>query len=100
MRDRIGGAEAERSGARYDRVQIEMAFGHRGKAIDQRGKIGMFAGLDEAEMALRQRQRGLARHRAENRNAERGDRVGDQRAVLFAGDAVENHAGDAHRRIV
>ena len=77
-----------------------MTFGHRGKAVDQRGKIGMFAGLDEAEMALRQRQRGLARHRAENRNAERGDRVGNQRAVLFAGDAIENHAGDLNRGIV
>ncbi len=62
-----------------------MALGHRGEAIDQRGKIGMLAGLHQAEMAFRQRQRRLARHGAEHGNAERGDRVGDQRAVPFAG---------------
>ncbi len=61
-----------------------MAFGHRGEAIDQRGKIGMFAGLHQAEMTLRQSERRIARQRAENRHAERGDGIGDQRAMLLA----------------
>ncbi len=35
---------------------------HRGEARDQRGEIGMFAGLHQAEMPLRQSQLRLARH--------------------------------------
>ena len=60
----------------------------------------MLASLDEAEVTLRQRQRHLARQRAEDGNIERGDSVGDERAVPFAADAVEDHARDVHRRIV
>ena len=80
-------AAPTRSGAALGdhRVQIEMALGHRGEAVDQRGEIGMLAGLHEAEMTFRQSERRLARHRAEHRNAERGDGVGDQRAMFFAG---------------
>ena len=96
----FSGADAKRRGIGDQRIQIEMPLGHRGEALDQRGEIGVLAGLHEAEMAFRQSERRLARHRAEHRNAERGDRVGDQRAVLFAGRAIENDAGDAHRGIV
>ena len=49
-----------------------MALGHRGEAGDQRAEIGMLAGLNQAEMPFRQGQRGFARHRAEDRNTERG----------------------------
>ena len=44
----------------------------------------MLRGLHEAEMTLRQRERRFARQCAEDRNAERGDRVGDQRAMALA----------------
>ncbi len=77
-------AETKRRGLRDHRIQIEMALGHRGETIDQCGEIGMLAGLDQAEMTFRQSERRFARHRAEHRNAERRDGVGDQRAVLFA----------------
>ena len=88
------------AGAGDNGVEIEMALGSVGETIDQRGEVGMLAGLHEAEMALRQSERGLARHRAEDRNAEPGDGVGDQRAVPFAGDAIEDDAGNAHGGIV
>ena len=77
-----------------------MALRRGGKAVDQRGKFAVFAGLNEAEVALGQGQRGLARQRAEDGNIEHGDGVGDERAVAFAADAVEDHARDVHRRIV
>ena len=92
--------DTKRRGLGDHRIQIEMALGHRGKTIDQRGKIGMLAGLHQAEMTFRQSERRLARHRAENRNAERRDGVGDQRAVFFACHAIEDHAGDPHRRVM
>ena len=94
------GIDRQRRGACHDAVEIEMTFGHRGKPLDQRRQIGMFAGLHETEMAFGQRQRRLARHGAEDWNAERGDSVGDDSAMAFAGDAIEDHAGDAHGRIV
>ena len=60
----------------------------------------MLVRLHQAEMAFRQGQRRIARHRAEHRDAERRDGVGDERAMALAADAVEHHAGDAHARIV
>ena len=77
-----------------------MAFGRFREAVDQAGEIGMLAGLNKTEMTFRQRQRRFARQCTEDRNTERGDRARDQRAVPFAGDAVENYSGDAHGRIV
>ena len=60
----------------------------------------MLAGLHQAEMPLRQRQRRVAHDRADHRQAERLDRVAGQPPVPFAADAVEHDAGDPHRRIV
>ena len=94
------GAERQRRGARRDGVEIEMTFRHIGEPLDQRHQIGMFAGLHETEMALGQCQRRLARHGAEDLYAERRDGVGDDDAMAFTGDAIEDHAGDAHGRIV
>ena len=82
------------------RVEIEMALGHVGEAIETRGEICMLAGLHQAEMALGQCQRLVARQRADDRHAQRGDGVGDQRAVAFAADTVEHDTGDAHGRVV
>ncbi len=77
-----------------------MAFRQGAEPIEERSQIAMFAGLNETEMTLRQRQRRLARHGAKHRDADRGDSVGDQRPVAFAGDPIEDDAGDAHGRIV
>ena len=96
----IGSADAKRRGARDQRIQIEMALGHRCETLDQAGEIGVLAGLHQAEMALRQSERRLARHRAEHRHAERNDRIRDQRAMLLAGGAIEDDAGDANGGIV
>ena len=99
-----GGARAgprlQVRGACRDGVEIEVAFRHAGKALNQRGEIRMLAGLNEAEMPLGQRQRGLARDRSHYRNTQRGDRAGHQRPMPFACDAVEDHARDPHPRIV
>ena len=45
-----------------------------------RREVSMLAGLDQAEMALRQQQRLVARDGAEDRDAERLQRIRDQRA--------------------
>ena len=45
-----------------------MALGHGGKAVEKCREVCMLAGLDKAEMALRQRQRLVAWHRADDRN--------------------------------
>ena len=78
----------ERRGARDNGVKIEIALGRGGEAVDERGEFGVLAGLNEAEVALRQRQRRFARQRAEDGNVERSNGVGDERAVPFAADAV------------
>ena len=74
------------------RVEIEMALRQVGEAIETRGKIGVLAGLHQAEMALGQCQRLVARQRADDRHVQRGDGVGHQHPVPFAADAVEHDA--------
>ena len=64
-------AIVKRRGARHDGVEVEMAFGHLGQAVEQGVEIGMLAGLNQTEMTFRQRQRRVARHGAEDRNTER-----------------------------
>ena len=60
----------------------------------------MFAGLDETEMALRQRQR-VSRGSAPSTGISSArDCLGNERAMAFAADAIEDDAGDAHGRIV
>ncbi len=97
--DRRSG-DVQRRGDAHDRVEIKMLFGGLGEAIDEQCQIGMFAGLHQAEMALGQSECGLASQRAEDGNIERSDGVRDQRAMPFAADAVQDHAGDAHARVV
>ena len=77
-----------------------MALRHVGEAIETRGEIGVLARLHQPEMALGQRERLVARHRADHRDAQRGDGVGHQRAMPLAADAVEHDPGDADRGIV
>ena len=92
-------ADVEKSGAGDNGVDIEITLGGVGETIDQGREVSMFAGLNESEMTLRQSKRGVARQRAEDRNVEPGDGVGDQRAMTFAADPIEDDSGDALRRL-
>ena len=65
-----------------------------------RARSGVLAGLHQPEMALRQRQRGVAQDGADDRNAERLDGVGRQPPVPLAAQPVEHDAGDPHVAVV
>ena len=69
------------------------------KRVEPRREIRMLARLHQAEMPLGQHQRLVARDRAEHRNAERRERVGDQGAMAVAAELVEHDAADANLRI-
>ena len=92
--------DGERHGVCDNGLEIEMPLRHGGKAINQRGKIGMLAGLNKTEMALRQRHRCIARNGAEDRNTECCNGFTHEHTVPLATDTIENNASDAHRRIV
>ena len=81
-------------------VEIEVGFGRRGEAIDQCGEVGMFAGLHQAKVPLRQCESRFSRQRAEDRNIKRGDCVGNECAVPLTADAIKNDTGDADARVV
>ena len=68
--------------------------------VQMRRERRMLACLHQPEMPLRQRQRGIARDGAEHRQADRRDGVAAIRRCRVAGDLVQDHAGDAHSRIV
>src|SRR5271155_3738153 len=70
--------DRQRRGYRGKGVDRKIAFGVRREPIDQPMEAGMFAGLDEAEMPLRQSDCSFPWHRAENANAKSFDRVGDE----------------------
>ena len=102
-RQRVGEIRAlrrQRRGQRKDRVEVERALGHVGQAVEMRHQVGMLAGLHQAEVALRQRQRRVALDRADHRQADRLDGVAGQFSVPFAAQPVQHHAGDFHGRIV
>ena len=65
----------ERRRQRHDGVEVERAFDHVGQPVEMRHQVIVFAGLDEAEMALRQVERGIAQDGADDRQAERFDGV-------------------------
>ena len=97
-----GGSASEKSAPdgckrrhqRQDRVEVERALDHVGQPVEMRHQVGMLAGLDQAEMALGQRQRRVAQDRADDRQADRLDGVARQPAVALAAQPVEHHAGD------
>jgi hypothetical protein len=91
---------AERRRRGHDPVEIEMTFGHFGEMAQPLRKVAMLAGLDQAEMALRQRQRGIARDRAEEADAECRNGIAGERVMTRTAYTVEDHAGDAHRRVM
>jgi hypothetical protein len=85
---------------RHDDVEVERALDHVGQPVEMRHQILIFAGLDEAEMALRQIERGIAQDRADHRQADRLDRVAAKTAVTFAAQPVEHDAGHAHITVI
>ena len=97
---KLPAAGDKRRGQRHDGVEIERALDHVGQAVEMRHQVGMLAGLDQAEMALRQGERRVAQDRADDRHAERFDRLAGTAAVALAGEPVEHDAGDAHVRVV
>src|SRR4051794_38996936 len=68
---------AERRSHRQDSVEIEMTRRDFGETLEPRRQVSMLARLNEAEMALRQHQRFVARDGAEHRDAERLERIRD-----------------------
>ncbi len=66
------------------------------RAIEESLEIAVLARLHQAEMPLRKREPGVARHAAEDRELRqrRPRRRGEDRAVSRAADAVEDHAGE------
>lgn len=77
--------------------EFEIAFlGDRiRRMIDECVERGMFAGLDEAEMALRQGKRLVAADDGDDRHTDRFERLSQHRFVPVAADLVEDDAGDA-----
>ena len=78
-----------------DGFEIEVSFGHVREAIEPRSQVTMLARLDQAEVPLGQNDMVLARQRAEDANAQLGDRIGHQGAMTVAAHAVEHDARDA-----
>ena len=77
-----------------------MLFGERGERGEARFDILMLARLDEAEVAFRERDGGVARQHAENGDAQVLDGARDEPAMPLARNAIEDHAGNLHGRIV
>ncbi len=90
----------EGCGQRHDGVEVERSLDHVGQAVEMRHQVVVFAGLDEAEMALRQVERGIAQDGADDRQAERLDGLAAQPAVAFAAEPVEHDAGHAHIGVI
>ena len=94
------GAErrVELAGQRQDAAAIDMRLDEVGDRLEPRLERLGLARLHEAEMALGQRDRVVARQRADDRNAERLDRLDREPAMALAADAIEDDAGDAEPR--
>jgi hypothetical protein len=93
-------AQGDWRGSSQDRIKIKVAFGHRSEAVNQRSEIGTLGRLYQAEMPLRQCKRGVAWQRAETGKPERADGIGNERAVAFAGRAIEKDTGNFYGRIM
>ena len=75
-------------------VAIDMRLDEIGDRLEARVERLRLGRLNEAQMALRQRDIFVARHRAHDWNADRLDGLRDQPAVALAADAIDNDAGD------
>ena len=74
-----------------------MGFDEVGDRVEARVERVRLARLHQAQMALRQRQAVAARQRADDRDAERLDRLGREAAMPLAADPVEDDARDLRR---
>ena len=75
-------------------VAIDMRLDEIGDRLEARVERLRLARLNEAKMALGQRDMFVARHRAHDRNADRFDGLRDQPPVALAADAIDNDACD------
>ena len=98
-RRRLGG-ETELARQGEDAFAIDMRLDKVRHRLEARIERLRLARLHKAEMALRQRDLVVARQRADDRDAERLDRLGDEAPMPFAADAVDDDPGDPspHRR--
>lgn len=88
--------QGRRGGGIEDPVEVEAAFGHVGEAGEVGREVGVFGGLDEAEVAFREGEGGIAWDGAQGGKADAGESGLDAGAVAGAGDAVEDDSADAH----
>ena len=95
---RVPPGEGRRAGK--ERVQIQFPFREIGQAVQIGCEFAMLAGLDQSEMALRQRDRGIAHDAAEHGQSGGNDRLARAIAVARAGDAVQHDAADPHLFVV
>lgn len=95
-----GCCRCEIGGAGEDGVDVQMGFGGVGEAGEAGGEVVVFCGLDQAEVAFGQAQRGVSRQAAEDGEAEGAHGLFDAFAVAGAGGLVEDDAGDFHRGVV
>ena len=92
------GAAAARNAIEFARqcenaVAIDMHLDEIGDRLEARVERLRLARLNEAQMALGQRDRVVARQRAQDWSADRLDGLRDQPAVALAADAIDNDAG-------
>ena len=88
-----GRREVEIRSEGEDAIAIDMRLDEIGDSLEPRLERLRLAHLHEAKMALRQRNRVVARQRANDRNSHRLDRLADQPAMALAADAIDD---DAH----
>ncbi len=99
---RAGRGRGKREGARerQDAGAVGVRLDEVGDGLKPRLESVRLARLNEAEMALGQRDFFVARQRADHGDAERLDGLRDQSAVALAADAVDHDARDREARVV
>ena len=89
-----GEGAIEFAGQCENAAAIDMRLDEIGDRLEARVERLRLARLHEAQMALGQRDRVVARQRAHDRNAHRLDRLDDKPAMALAADAIDDDAGD------
>ena len=85
-----GEGESQLAGQREDAAAIDIRLDEVGDRLEPRLERLRFAGLHEAEMALRQRDFVVTRENAHDRDAQRLDRIDDEPAMALAADAIDD----------
>ena len=92
-------ANSEGCGEGLDTGEVAMALGELGEAVQAKLEVVVLERLHQAEVALGEMDRLVARYGADHGNVERGDGALDRGAMAVAADAVEDDTGDANARI-